>query len=70
MDREKIQETEDSVRNWLADSHHRRCCKLALGIANGVMLLGLTAGMAMLCLMELRKMRLCHHHYHKPDEQR
>lgn len=61
MDREKLQEAEDSVRNWMADSHHRRCCKIALGIANGVMLMGLTAGMAMLCLLELRKMR-CHHH--------
>lgn len=61
MDREKLQEAEDSVRNWMADSHHRRCCKIALGIANGVMLMGLTAGMAMLCLLELRKMRYHHH---------
>ena len=50
MDQERIQEVEESVRNWLADRHHRRCCKLAMGIANGVMLMGLTAGMAMLCL--------------------
>ncbi len=70
MDREKLQETGENVRNWLADSHHRRCCKMALGIANGVMLLGLTAGMAMLCLMELRKARCCHHHCHKPEGQK
>ena len=38
MDQERIQEVEESVRNWLADRHHRRCCKLAMGIANGVML--------------------------------
>ena len=54
----------------MADSHHRRCCKIALGIANGVMLMGLTAGMAMLCLLELRKMR-CHHHCcNRADEQK
>lgn len=70
MDREKIHEAEEGVRNWLADSHHRRCCKLALGIANGVMLMGLTAGMAMLCLLELRKMRCCHNHCHKADGQK
>jgi len=33
------------------------------------MLLGLTAGMAMLCLMELRKAR-CHHHCCRKDEQK
>lgn len=67
MDQERIQEVEESVRNWLADRHHRRCCKLAMGIANGVMLMGLTAGMAMLCLLELRKARYGHCHCHQPD---
>ena len=70
MDREKIQEAEEGVRHWLADDRHRKCCKLVLGIANGVMLLGLTAGMAMLCLMELRKARCGHCHCHKPDEEK
>lgn len=69
MNPEKIQDAGENVRQWLADSHHRRCCKMALGIANGVMLLGLTAGMAMLCLMELRKAR-CHHHCCRKDEQK
>ena len=68
MDLEKIEQKEQEVRNWLADDHHRRCCKMVISIANGVMLMGLTAGMAMLCLMELRKMR-CHHHCCKPDSQ-
>lgn len=69
MDPEKIQQTEDAVKQWLADSRHRKCCKMALGIANGVMLLGLTAGMAMLCLLELRKAR-CGHHCHGSCEQK
>lgn len=67
MDQEKIHEAEEGVRHWLADGHHRRCCRLALGVANAVMLMGLTAGMAMLCLMELRKARCCHKHCCKSD---
>ena len=61
MDPEKIQQTEDAVKQWLADSRHRKFCKLALGIANGVMPMGPTAGTAMLCLLELRKARCCRH---------
>ena len=70
MDREMIQEAEEGVRNWLADRHHRRCCKLLIGVANGVMLMGLTAGMAMLCLMELRKARCCHQRCCRQDEKK
>lgn len=68
MDLEKIEQKEQEVRNWLADDRHRKCCKMVMSIANGVMLMGLTAGMAMLCLLELRKM---HHHHHccKPNSQ-
>lgn len=39
-----------------------------MGVANGVMLMGLTAGVAMLCLMELRKVRCCHHHCRTSDD--
>ncbi|MBR2125928.1 MAG: hypothetical protein IJ943_04265 [Akkermansia sp.] len=68
MDLEKIEQKEQEVRSWLADDRHRKCCKMVMSIANGVMLMGLTAGMAMLCLLELRKM---HHHHHccKPNSQ-
>ena len=70
MDLEKIEQKEQEVRSWLADDRHRKCCKMVMSIANGVMLMGLTAGMAMLCLLELRKMRCCHNHCHKADGQK
>ena len=55
MDQEKIQETEEKVKNWLADKQHRRCCKAAMYAANAVILLGLTAGLSLLWINELRK---------------
>ena len=55
MDQEKIPETEEKVKNWLADKPHRRCCKAAMYAANAVILLGLTAGLSLLWINELRK---------------
>ena len=55
MDQEKIQETEEKVKNWLADKQHRRCCKAAMYAANTVILIGLTAGLTLLLVNELRK---------------
>ena len=55
MDQEKIQETEEKVKNWLADKQHRKCCKAAMYAANTVILIGLTAGLTLLWVNELRK---------------
>lgn len=55
MDQEKIQEAEEKVKHWLADKEHRRCCKVAMCAANAVILLGLTAGLTLLWINELRK---------------
>lgn len=48
MDQEQIKETEEKVEQWMADKHHRRCVKAAMCTANAVVLLGLTAGLAIL----------------------
>ena len=55
MDQEKIEETKEKVENWLADKQHRRCCKVAMCAANAVVLLGLTMGLTLLWINELRR---------------
>ena len=55
MDQEKLQETEEKVKAWMADKQHRRCIKAALCAANAVVLTGLTAGLALLWINELRR---------------
>lgn len=55
MDQDKLQETKEKVQDWLADKQHRRCCKAALCAANAVILMGLTAGLTLLWINELRK---------------
>jgi hypothetical protein len=55
MDQEQIKETEEKVEQWMADKHHRRCVKAAICAANAVVLLGLTAGLAILWVNELRR---------------
>lgn len=55
MDQEKIEETKEKVENWLADKQHRRCCKVAMCAANAVVLLGLTMGLTLLWVNELRR---------------
>lgn len=55
MDREQIKEAEEKVRNWVADKQHRRCMKAAMCAANAVILLGLTAGLTLLWVNELRR---------------
>ena len=61
MDQEKIEETKEKVENWLADKQHRRCCKVAMCAANAVVLLGLTMGLTLLWVNELRRANGRHH---------
>ena len=61
MDQDKLQETKEKVENWLADKQHRRCCKVAMCAANAVILLGLTMGLTLLWVNELRRGN-CRHH--------
>lgn len=60
MDQEQIKQAEAKVEQWLADKHHRRCCKAALVAANAVILAGLTFGLSILWINELRKAGSCH----------
>ena len=60
MDQEQIKQAEAKVEQWLADKHHRRCCKAALVAANAVILAGLTFGLSILWINELRKADSCH----------
>lgn len=60
MDQEKIEATKEKVENWLADKQHRRCCKVAMCAANAVVLLGLTMGLTMLWVNELRRANIYH----------
>lgn len=55
MDQEQIKKTEEKVKEWMADKQHRRCAKVALCAANAVVLMGLTAGVALLWMNELRR---------------
>lgn len=67
MDQETIINAEEKMKNWMADKNHRRCCKAALCAANAVILMGLTAGLALLWMNELRK--ASHHHCCRPDKE-
>ena len=60
MDQEQIKEAEVKVEQWLADQHHRHCVKAAMCAANAVILLGLTAGLAILWINELRRANAQH----------
>ena len=60
MDQEQIKEAEVKVEQWLADKHHRHCVKAAMCAANAVILMGLTAGLAILWLNELRRANAQH----------
>ncbi len=62
MDKDTIKEAGDAVRHWMDDKQHRRCCKVAMCAANAVVLMGLTAGLTLLWLNELR--RANHHRCH------
>lgn len=55
MIQEQIKQTEEKVQHWLADKQHRRCVKVAICAANAVVMLGLTAGLALLWVNELRR---------------
>lgn len=55
MDTEKIKETGEKVQHWLQDKQHRRCCKVAMCAANAVVLAGLTLGVTLLWMNELRR---------------
>ena len=55
MDQEQINAAEEKVEQWMADKHHRRCMKAAACAANAVILMGLTAGLALLWINELRR---------------
>ncbi len=62
MDHDIIQKAEEEARNWLADDKHRKCCKMALEAVQTITLIGLTAGVAMLCLLKMRKCHRCNCH--------
>ena len=68
MDQEQIKEAEVKVEQWMADKHHRHCVKAAMCAANAVILLGLTAGLAILWINELRRAN-GRMHCGRPDEQ-
>ena len=59
MDQEQIKEAGAKVEQWMADKQHRRCMKVAFCAANAVILMGLTAGLALLWMNELRRAH-CH----------
>lgn len=69
MDQEKIKEAEEKVRNWVADKQHRRCMKAAMCAANAVVLLGLTAGLTLLWVNELRRANCRHRCCNKGEQQ-
>lgn len=55
MDQEYIKEKEEKIKEWMADKQHRRSIKAALCAANAVVLMGLTAGLAILWINELHR---------------
>lgn len=55
MEQEQLKKAEEKVQSWMADKQHRRCVKAALCAANAVVLLGLTAGLALLWINELHR---------------
>lgn len=52
--KEKVADAGQKVQHWMEDKHNRRCCKVAMGAANAVVLLGLTVGLTLLWVNELR----------------
>lgn len=58
--KEKVADAGQKVQHWMEDKHNRRCCKVAMGAANAVVLLGLTVGLTLLWVNELRRSN--HHH--------
>ncbi|MBQ3240253.1 MAG: hypothetical protein IJB00_03615 [Akkermansia sp.] len=59
--KEKVADAGQQVRHWMEDKHNRRCCKVAMGAANAVVLLGLTVGLTLLWVNELRRGNHRHH---------
>lgn len=55
MEQEQLKKIEEKVQCWIADKQHRRCVKVAICAANAVVLLGLTAGLAILWINELHR---------------
>lgn len=55
MEQEQLKKIEEKVQCWIADKQHRRCVKVAICAANAVVLLGLTAGLALLWINELHR---------------
>lgn len=55
MIKEKVEEAGQKVQHWMEDKNNRRCCKMALGAANAVILMGLTIGLTLLWVNELRR---------------
>lgn len=55
MEQEQLKKLEEKAQCWMADKQHRRCVKAALCAANAVVLMGLTAGLAILWMNELHR---------------
>lgn len=55
MIKEKVTDAGQKVQHWMEDKNNRRCCKVALGAANAVILVGLTIGLSLLWVNELRR---------------
>lgn len=55
MEQEQWKKIEEKAQGWIADKQHRRCVKAALCAANAVVLMGLTAGLAILWINELHR---------------
>lgn len=55
MEQEQLKKWEEKAQGWMADKQHRRCVKAALCAANAVVLMGLTAGLAILWMNELHR---------------
>lgn len=63
MNQEQMKQAEEKVQHWMADKNHRRCMKVAMCAANAVVLIGLTAGLTLLWVNELRRAN-GHPHFH------
>lgn len=55
MDHEQLKQSEEKIEHWLADKQHRHCVKAAMYAANAVIIMGLTAGLAILWINELHR---------------
>ena len=53
--KEKVTDAGQKVQHWMEDKSNRRCFKAALCAANAVVLSGLTIGLSMLWINELRR---------------